>query len=265
MRMQWSEAIQEHVKALKPIKVDQLLLQRLLSLIDLTSLNESDTENSIAQFCGKAKTPYGHVAGVCVYPSFAKMVATEFAGTPVKSVTVANFPEGNDPLDGVLLAIGRAVQDGVQEVDVVFPYLRYLAGERKYTQTFVQACKAACGNKVTLKIILETGTLGDPTIIADASFDVLSSGADFVKTSTGKVEEGATLEAAATILLVIKHIRSKLDRTVGLKVSGGISEVQQAAQYLALADHIMGKDWATPATFRIGASRLLDDILKAFV
>lgn len=159
----------------------------------------------------------------------------------------------------MLLEIGRALEDGAQEIDVVFPYERYLAGERQYAQTFVSTCKAACGS-AALKVILETGALSDVTLIADAGYDVLAAGADFVKTSTGKINEGATLEAAATLLLVVKHISSQLHRPVGVKVSGGIRKIEDAIAYVELADSIMGREWVTPATFRIGASKLVDEI-----
>lgn len=259
--MYWSEAIREYVDALEPVTPSVQLHERLIRFIDLTSLNSTDTEASIASFCEKAQTPYGSVAAVCVYPQFVRLAAAQFAGTPIKTATVVNFPDGVSPLETVLIEMGRALQDGAQEIDVVFPYHRYLAGERQYVSSFISACKAACGNNV-LKVILETGVLVDPVIIADASLDVITSGADFIKTSTGKVAEGATLEAAATMLLVIRHAEPQLKRHVGIKISGGIREIQQAAQYLELADRIMGRDWASPETFRIGASKLVDELCR---
>lgn len=260
--MQWSEAVKGHLQALKPVTANPALMQRLMSLIDLTSLNDTDTEANLAPFFEKAKNPFGHVAAVCVCPAFMRLAATQFANTPIKVGTVANFPEGTAPLESVLIDIGRTLQDGAQEIDIVFPYQRYLSGERQYAHTFVESCKAVCGDDVTLKVILETGALGDPAIIADASYDVLSAGADFIKTSTGKILEGASLDAAATMLLVIKHMSTQLKRRIGFKASGGIRDIQQAAQYVELADQIMGRDWVKPATFRIGASRLVDEILN---
>lgn len=259
--MEWSEVAKEYIDCLEPVEINQALLQRLYSLIDLTSLNNNDTEESIALFCEKAQSTIGHVAAVCVYPEFIRLVAAEFATTPIKAATVANFPEGNTALENVLIEISRAIQDGAQEMDVVFPYHRYLAGERQYAQNFVSTCKAACGDQVTLKVILETGALADPVIIADACYDVLVAGADFVKTSTGKIAEGATLEAAAIMLLVIQHVTKQLKRYVGFKISGGIREIEQAAQYVQLADKIMGRDWVTSDNFRIGTSKLVDEIL----
>lgn len=259
--MYWTDAIDEQLKRLKPIETSPQVLQRVTGLIDLTSLNASDTEASIAAFCEKAQTPYGHVAAVCVAPPFVRLVAAQFAGTPIKVATTANFPEGASSLESVLVEIGRALEDGAQEIDVVFPYHRYLAGEQQYASSFVAACKAACGD-VTLKVILETGVLLDSSIIADASLTALTAGADFIKTSTGKVPEGATLEAAATMLLVLHHAAPQLKRPVGIKISGGVRDVAQAAQYIELADNIMGREWVTPATFRIGASKLIDEIMK---
>lgn len=259
--MDWTEAIKEQIATLKPVRKSQEVVQRIFPLLDLTSLNDNDTEASIATFIQKALSSYGHVAAVCVYPQFIRLVADQFAGSKVKAATVANFPEGSSSLETVLLEIGSALEDGAQEIDVVFPYERYLAGERQYAQTFVSECKAACGHDVKLKVILETGALQDPAIIADAAYDAIAAGADFLKTSTGKMSEGATLEAAATLLLVIRHARSQISRPIGFKASGGIRSVDQAAQYVELADNIMGHDWVTPETFRIGASKLVDELL----
>ena len=180
--MYWADAIREYTTALKPVTTTPPLMQRMLGLIDLTSLNTDDTEAGIAAFCQKAQLPFGHVAAICVYPQFVRLVSAQFAGTPVKVATVVNFPEGASPLDEVLIEISNALQDGAQEIDVVFPYLRYLAGERQYAHTFIAACKAACGDQIALKVILETGALMDPVLIADASLDALTSGADFIKT-----------------------------------------------------------------------------------
>jgi len=260
--MYWTEAILEVTKAIRPVESSIPLLQRLLKLIDLTRLNDNDTESDIAAFLEKAELPLGHVAAVCLYPQFVRLAHAQFVGTNVKVATVANFPEGSSSLESVLLEIGGALEDGAEEIDVVFPYLRYLAGEQQYARAFVAACKAACGENVTLKVILETGVLQDPAIIADAALDALTSGADFIKTSTGKIAEGATLEAAATLLLVIRHALPQLKRTVGIKISGGVRDIQQAMQYVQLAENVMGHDWVSPATFRIGASKLVDEIMR---
>ena len=258
--MQWTEAVNEYIQALKPVIMRPEVMQRIFSLVDLTSLNADDTEASIAAFCEKAQLPFGHVAAVCVYPKFVRLVADNFAGTEIKTATVVNFPHGTSSLESVLIEISHALQDGAQEIDLVFPYSRYLSGEQDEAQNFVATCKAACGNEVTLKVILETGALNNPTIIADAAYAALAAGANFIKTSTGKIQEGATLEAAATILLVIQRVSKQFTHPVGIKVSGGIRSLEQAARYVELADAIMGREWVTPMTFRIGASKLVDQI-----
>lgn len=259
--MQWTDAVKEYVDAVKPVKSNAQVAERVYQLIDLTSLNESDSDATIVTLFDKATSQYGHVAAMCISPRFVRMSVAQFSQSKIKTATVANFPEGDLPLEDVLIEIGSALEDGAQEIDVVFPYARYLAGEKHYAHDFVAACKDACGN-VTLKVILETGALGDPAIIADASYEAITAGADFIKTSTGKISDGATLEAATTMLLVIKHALPQLKRRIGLKVSGGIRELNQAAQYVALADKILGHDYVTPDTFRIGASKLVDEILK---
>ncbi len=259
--MKWSEAIKAYTDNLPTPESSAALAARLIPLIDLTALNDTDTESSVAALCEKAVTPLGNVAAVCVYPQFVPLVSAQLAGGPIKIATVVNFPEGQQSLTDVLVDISRALADGANEIDIVIPYHRYLAGERHYLHDFVAAARAACGLDASLKVILETGALLDPAIIADASYDVLGAGADFIKTSTGKLSPGATLDAATTMLLVIKHASSQLKHPVGIKVSGGIREWQQAANYIALADAIMGEDWVRPATFRIGASQLLDNLL----
>jgi deoxyribose-phosphate aldolase len=259
--MEWSEAVSEQIATLpNNIVVDEALIRRVIGLVDLTSLNTNDTQASVAAFLEKANTSHGHVAAVCVYPQFVRLAAAQLAGSKISVASVANFPEGAAPLENVLVEIGSAIEDGANEIDVVFPYGRYLAGEQHYAHTFVEACKAVCGDKIKLKVILETGALNDPAIIADAAYEVLAAGADFIKTSTGKIAEGATLEAAATMLLVIRHIEPQLKHHVGIKISGGIRDMQTAAQYIALADKIMGREWVTPQTFRIGASKLIEGL-----
>lgn len=262
--MQWSERVSEALSALPvSLPLEMALARRLYSLLDLTSLNADDTNASISEFIQGARSSLGHVAAVCIYPAFVPLVAAEFAGSPVQVATVVNFPSGDESLAKVLVEIGRAIQEGATEIDVVFPYLRYLAGERHYAEEFVAACKAACGEKVLLKVILETGALQDLSIIADAAFDAIKNGADFIKTSTGKIAEGATLEAVAVMLLVVKHMQAELTRPLGVKVSGGVREVQDAARYVALADQILGMEHVDAKTFRIGASKLAQALLAA--
>lgn len=241
--------------------LDTPFLKKILSLIDLTSLNETDTSENIAKLCEKAVTTYGHVAAVCIYPQFVKQAVKALAGKPVKIATVANFPHGNDTFEFTVKTIKEAIVNGAHEIDVVFPYERYLAGDHEVARAFIQACKTACGHHTLLKVIMETSALHDPAVIAEASYEAVLGGADFLKTSTGKKGIGATLEAAGAMLLIIRNMRPEIKRTVGFKASGGIRTIEQAKHYIELAQHIMGIDWVTPNTFRIGASQLVDAVI----
>jgi deoxyribose-phosphate aldolase len=232
----------------------------MLGLIDLTSLGEDDTPAVIAALCDKAVTPAGQVAAVCVYPAFIPQVKMRLAGTSVKIATVINFPSGQEPAESVVAAVRQAISAGANEIDVVFPYHRYLAGDRMGAQDVIRQCRAACNETITLKVILETGAIDDLRTLSDISHDVILAGADFLKTSTGKIKTGATLEAAAVMLLAIKQLQPTIKRTLGFKASGGVREPGQAAQYMTLAAEIMGPHWVSSATFRLGASQLLDVI-----
>ncbi len=178
------------------------------------------------------------------------------AGSGVRVACVTNFPAGAPDVAAAAGETRDAVARGAHEVDVVLPYTAWLAGDRGRAVDLVAACHEACGDAVRLKVILETGRLATPENIAAAAADVIAGGADFIKTSTGKIDISATLEAAAAMLRTIRSA----DRPVGLKVAGGIRAVADAGAYMAQADAMMGADWLSPATFRIGASGLLNDI-----
>jgi deoxyribose-phosphate aldolase len=227
---------------------------KLYGLVDLTSLNDTDTAETISALCQKATMANHHVAAVCVFPAFVKTAKEALADQSVRIATVANFPQGTDTLDSVLALIRRIIVDGADEVDVVFPYRDYLKGEKEKAYDFIRACKAACGDNVLLKVILETGALQDASVIEEVSYNVCHAGADFLKTSTGKIAVGATPEAARAMLTVIK----KIPRAIGFKVSGGVRTIEQAEEYIKLAEDIMGSGWVSPAHFRIGASQLVD-------
>lgn len=227
--------------------------QAIFSLTDLTSLSESDTDECIIALCQKAVRPNNHAAAICVYPQFVKTAIKALQSNSVKIATVVNFPQGLDALADTLEAIRNVIRDGVDEIDVVFPYEQFLKGDRAGAKEFIRQCKVACGKSVLLKVILETGALLKTALIASAAQDVIDVGADFIKTSTGKIKIGATLEAAEVILRIIKNAQ----RQVGFKVSGGVRTVEQAEQYIALANQILGPNWVSPHTFRIGTSQLL--------
>jgi len=236
------------------------IARQALSLMDLTSLNADDTDATTESLCQRAKTPAGNPAAVCVYPQFIvpahrALTAHSLSGK-VKIATVTNFPDGGDDIMAAARATREAVASGADEVDVVFPYRALMGGDDGIGQEFVEMNKAACGDR-TLKVILETGELKDPELIRRASEQAIAGGADFLKTSTGKVAINATPEAARVMLEAIRES----DRQVGFKAAGGVRTAEDAAIYLALAADIMGANWARPETFRFGASGLLDNLL----
>jgi deoxyribose-phosphate aldolase len=234
--------------------------RRALPLIDLTSLNDDDTPERIAALCGRAVTPFGKVAAVCIYPRFVAQAHKLLRGRKVRIATVANFPEGTAALADVVAEARTAVGDGADEVDVVMPYGAYLAGDRRAATELISATKAACG-AARLKVILETGRLARADIIAAAGRDAIAAGADFLKTSTGKTSPSATPEAAEALLDVIRAHRDKTQRVIGFKAAGGIRTAVQAAVYFDLVDRLLGPGYVRPDTFRFGASGLLDDLL----
>jgi deoxyribose-phosphate aldolase len=236
-------------------------VEQMLALIDLTSLNETDTPSSISLLCQKATTPKGVVAAVCISPAFVKQAAVLLNESPIKIATVANFPHGTNSLNQVLYSIEQSIKDGAHEVDVVFPYSQYLAGEALNIPNFVQSCKSVCGEQALLKVILETGAFSDMEMISDLSREIIKNGADFLKTSTGKISTGATLAAATAMLLAIKEMTPVVNRVVGFKAAGGIRRIEEAVQYVTLAKQIMGAEWVTSRTFRFGASQLLDALV----
>ena len=237
------------------------LASRILPLIDLTSLNSDDTDAVIRHLCRQAVTPRGSTAAVCVYPPFIDVAKRELAslGARVKVATVTNFPAGEANIALAVAQTREAVAAGADEVDLVFPYEALREGDERLGLSMVQQCRQICGPEVTLKVIIESGELEGHLLIRRASKLAIAGGADFIKTSTGKVAVNATPEAARVMLEAIKEC----GKPVGFKAAGGIRTVTEAAQYLALADEIMGAGWATPATFRFGASSLLGDVLCA--
>lgn len=222
----------------------------IFSLLDLTSLGDADNEDRIHTLCRQASTGSTHVAALCVYPRFIKTVLTYLPHPDIKIATVANFPYGNASISEVLKVIEGALFKGAAEIDVVFPFAAYLAGERKYAREFVKTCRAS-GN-FTLKIILETGVFHDKNVLLQAACDALEMGADFLKTSTGKIAKGATLTSSAILLAAIK----KEHPQKGFKASGGIKTFAEAQSYVQLAAKMMGEDWVTKNHFRLGVSSL---------
>ncbi|NDL61369.1 deoxyribose-phosphate aldolase [Acerihabitans arboris] len=237
--------------------------QRALGLMDLTTLNDDDTDDKVISLCRQAKSPSGNTAAVCIYPRFVPVArrALQQQGTPdIRIATVVNFPHGNDDTAIALAETRAAIAYGADEVDVVLPYRALIVGNEQLGFDLVAGCKALCADSgVLLKVILETGELRRPELIRRAAEIAIDAGADFIKTSTGKVPVNATLESVEIMLRVI-HDKGVGER-VGVKPAGGVRTAAEAAAYLALADLVMGHGWADARHFRFGASSLLTSLL----
>lgn len=231
-----------------------------LSLIDLTSLTNAETDNDIITLCQQAKSSVGETAAICIYPKYIPIAKAQLAkqNTPnIKIATVTNFPHGNDNVDLAVSETVEAVKLGADEVDVVFPYKALIAGNADIGFELVKACKAACGSHVLLKVIIESGELATSELIKQASEISINAGADFIKTSTGKVAINATPEAAKIMLNVING----LNPNVGFKAAGGVKNVEDAEVYLNLVFDTLGASWLNKTHFRFGASSLLGNLL----
>ena len=229
---------------------------RALACLDLTNLDDGCTEADIDALCRRAQSPKGPVAAVCIWPRFIPQATAALAGTGIGIATVVAFPGGDDDTGEVLETTRQAVIDGADEIDMVIPYKALIEGHPGMVPSAVARVVDAAG-AAQVKAILETGLLGDAELIREAARLAIEGGADFIKTSTGKVPVNATPEAARVMLEEI----AATDREVGFKPAGGIRTTEDAAAYLSLCDEIMGPDWAGPATFRIGASSVLDALL----
>ncbi|MFA9487247.1 MULTISPECIES: deoxyribose-phosphate aldolase [unclassified Mannheimia] len=234
-----------------------------LSLMDLTTLNDNDTDEKVIALCEQAKTDFGIPAAVCVYPCFVPIARKTLKAQGIEQVkiaTVTNFPHGNDDIEIAIAETKAAVAYGADEVDIVFPYKALMAGNEQIGFELVKQAKAVCqASNVLLKVIIETGELKSAELIRKASEISIRAGADFIKTSTGKVPVNATLESARIMLETIRDLG--VAETVGFKAAGGVKTSEEAAEYLSLAESILGKEWVNSTHFRFGASSLLANLL----
>ncbi len=237
----------------------QKTAKEAISLMDLTTLNDDDTDQTVIELCHQAKSLAGDTAAVCIYPQFIQIAHKTLNAqdkNKIKVATVTNFPHGNADIASAVYETQDAIAAGADEVDVVFPYKAFIAGDETVGYELVKACKEVCG-EVLLKVIIESGELGSPERIRRVSKMAIDAGADFIKTSTGKVPVNATLEAAKIMLEVIKE----KNPDVGFKAAGGVKDAVTAKAYLDLAREILGDDWVTADHFRFGASSLLNNLL----
>ncbi len=243
-----------------PFSDKQKAARKVLGLMDLTSLNDNDTDDTINQLCRNAKSDFGSVAAICIYPQFiplARQALAEKHASEVKIATVVNFPDGGDDVQVAVDETRKAVELGADEVDLVFPYRQFMQGNTSVAKEMINLCKQACPSGVLLKVIIESGELNSPDLIRSASDLAINAGADFIKTSTGKVPVNATIEAAELMLQCIKSLASK---NVGFKAAGGIRTMDEAISYLEIADNILGRSWVDSTHFRFGASSLLTSV-----
>jgi deoxyribose-phosphate aldolase len=236
-------------------------------MMDLTTLEGADTPGKVAALCSKALRPdpvdrdVPPVAAVCVYPNLVAAAKLRLEGSSVKVASVATyFPSGQAPLDVKVTEVRDVVALGADEVDMVIDRGAFLSGRYAKVYDEIVRVKEACG-PAHLKVILETGELGTYDNVRRASLLAMAAGADFIKTSTGKVQPAATLPVTLCMLEAIRDVYEETGRLVGMKPAGGIRTAKQAVQYLVVLHETLGLQWMTPDLFRFGASSLLNDVL----
>lgn len=244
------------------------ILSNCIGLMDLTSLNHTDTVSKIESMVQKVNLfkeqfpNYPQVAAICVYPNFTKTVREILKDKSVKLAVVAGvFPSSQSFLEIKCAECKMASQAGADDIDIVLSLSHFLEGEYEKASEEIREIKKAAG-KAHLKVILESGTLKEPEQIFKASMLAMEAGADFIKTSTGKTEPAATPEAAYVMCSAIKDFHNKTGIKVGFKPAGGIVTPKDAILYYAIVDSVLGEDWLNPHLFRLGASRLANNILS---
>ena len=254
----------------KESKMQGLLMA--LNMIDLTTLEGADTDEKVKQLCFKAHHLHDELPGlpttaaVCVYPNFVKLAVNELKGTGVKVASVATaFPSGQSSAEIKLLDTKIAVDSGADEVDMVISRGKFHSGEYNFVFDEIAMIKEACGKNVRLKVILETGEIGTLDKVRQASDIAMYAGADFIKTSTGKIKPAATLPVTLVMLEAIRDYYYKTGIMIGMKPAGGISNSKLALQYLLMVKETLGGKWLTNEYFRFGASSLANDVLLQIV
>lgn len=253
----------------KSSKIEGLKLA--LSMIDLTTLEGKDTKGKVQQLCYKAMHPHDAlkniptVAAICVYPSYVGIAKKALKNSDIKVASVATaFPSGQSSLEVKLSDTKFAIGQGADEIDMVISRGKFLAGNYQYVFDEITAIKEACG-QAHLKVILETGELDTLDNVRKASEIAMYAGADFIKTSTGKIQPAATMPVTYVMLDAIKDFYLKTGKMIGMKPAGGISTSKIALQYLVILNEVLGEKWMNKNYFRFGASSLANDILMQLV
>lgn len=240
------------------------------SALDLTTLSESDSPCSVAVFVKKAveaehKFPgLPNVATICVFPTFVDIVGLGVEGTGIGITSVAGgFPASQTFLEVKMLEVAMAVESGADEVDVVINVGEMLEGDCDRMANDLELMRSEAGEDTVFKVIIESGALKTPELIRRASLLAMSAGADFVKTSTGKIPVAATPQAAVAMCTAIRDYYEQTGRRVGFKAAGGVRTAEDAALYYTIVENILGREWLTPSLFRIGASSLANGLISA--
>ena len=243
-----------------------------LSAIDLTTLTCNDSVESVTAFAQKTVTfneaypDVPNVASICVYPSFVETVGLAVDGTPMRITSVGGgFPASQTFLEVKMLEVAMAVENGADEVDIVLNVGKMLTGAYDEAANEVEMIRSELDEDVVLKVIIESGALKTPELIRKASLISMAAGADFIKTSTGKIDVAATPEAAVVMCQAIKDFYEKTGTKVGFKAAGGVKTPEDAALYYTIVEQILGEQWLTTDLFRIGASSAANNLLSAIV
>ena len=243
-----------------------------LSAVDLTTLTCNDSVESVTEFAKRTVTfnqaypQIPNVASICVYPAFVETVGLAVDGTPMRITCVGGgFPASQTFLEVKMLEVAMAVENGADEVDIVLNVGKMLTGAYDEAANEVEMIRSEMDSDIILKVIIESGALKTPELIRKASLISMAAGADFIKTSTGKIDVAATPEAAVVMCQAIKDYYNKTGRKVGFKAAGGVKSPQDAALYYTIVEQILGEQWLTTDLFRIGASSAANNLLSAIV
>lgn len=264
------DEVKQHLEKINkglPSTSDKELLKKIFGLIDLTTLSECDNIQTVSQLCDKVNQlaesypSMPAVAAICVYPEMIAVVKEKLENPLVSIASVGGgFPASQTFTNIKVMEIEQAIEQGAEEIDIVLPVGKFLMGDLEYVEYEIQVIKQRMG-PVHLKVILETGSLKDYSLIRKASLLAIGAGADFIKTSTGKVSPGATPEAMVVMCRAIKDYYNRTGKRIGIKPAGGISDAPTAILFYTIVKEILGEDWLNSELFRIGASRLANHLL----
>ena len=239
---------------------DEHLARQVIGLFDLMALDVNDTEARVVGLCQRAMTPLGPIAGICVYPRFVLLARTtldRLLHRDIRVVAVVNFPYGSPGIEAVVSETRAAVMSGADEIDMVYPFRTLLSGDQQTGKDMIAACRAACGPRTVLTVTLEVGDLRDPQIIRNACQGAILAGANFIKTSTGKLVDPPTPQAVRIMLECIVEVGGQ----VGLKLCGGLRTLADARLFIDMARARFGPQWVSAQRVRLVGSSLLDDVL----